>query len=166
MPIIEFQNEAVGIDWNWKTITFDSAFSLHLLFSSSTRCVRSVVRGLRGFRGPKIEEVLCKTCPYQQSFHWLVFHYVFVPKKSDSLTGAMRWNFVSTGCSGKIVFFPKKFVFFHLSLVSIELQLVSSEYGQLIGVTVHSYCLENFEDLLQRYVGGGFVEMGKIHNFP
>ena len=30
-------------------------------------------------------------------------------------------------------------------------------YGQPNGVTVHSQCVENFADLLQRYVGDGWV---------
>ena len=40
-----------------------------------------------------------------------------------------------------------------------------AEFGQPIGVTVHSHCVESFENLLQRYVGEGLVEEGNENAF-
>ena len=72
----------------------------------------------------------------------------------------------STGCSLNIVFFPKNSLKFptspSLALVCYWLY----KKGQPIGATVHSHCVENFEGLLQRYVGEGGVAVNfEKHNF-
>ena len=53
---------------------------------------------------------------------------------------------VCTECLGKIVLHQELSVFSHLSQI-----------GQPIEENVHSHCVENFEDLLKRYVGEGGV---------
>ena len=61
-----------------------------------------------------------------------------------------------TECSLNIVFFSQEFSkVCHLSLASTLLLLVVQK--RLIGATVHSHCVKNFEGLLQRYVGEGGV---------
>ena len=62
--------------------------------------------------------------------------------------------YVGTGCSGIIVLFFKNFQNIATSPTALGRNWL---YIKWSAMTVHSHCAQSFKDLLQRYVGEGWV---------
>ena len=81
---------------------------------------------------------------------WLIDWWFILPK----------FNFNVQCVQEKLCFFQEFSLICHLTLCKHWSAVGCTEIGQIgqpIGVTIHSHCVESYENLLQRYVGEGGV---------